>query len=307
LTVATAGAFVNASSSADGPAAVSSARLKTISSRVSSKGASLVIEASDPVGYVATYPDPLTVVLDFRNVLADGGADSLVGSAKNSLASLNVEPAELVGAPASRVRVTLGQPMGHHVRAERNTVVIDFDKDAHAAPYVLPPTHNAAAPDAMSAVRGAGAPGLEIDAQTARAADPIEALGLDKKPTVSAPQAAPYAAVRPLTTQPAAVAALQSTLQTGTPTKYSGTPLSLDLQGADLRAVLRTFSEISGLNMVIDPTVNGTVDVALHDVPWDQAMAIILTANKLGYTVDGTILRIAPLDTGRRADAAQAR
>ena len=72
LTVAAAGAFVNASSPADGPAAVSSARLKTIGSRVSSKGASLVIEASDPVGYVATYPDPLTVVLDFRNVVADG-------------------------------------------------------------------------------------------------------------------------------------------------------------------------------------------------------------------------------------------
>ena len=61
--------------------------------------------------------------------------------------------------------------------------------------------------------------------------------------------------------------------------------------------MLRTFAEISGLNIVIDPNVQGTVDVALRDVPWDQALDIILRANKLGYSVDGTIVRIAPLTT----------
>ena len=74
-----------------------------------------------------------------------------------------------------------------------------------------------------------------------------------------------------------------------------GHPVSLDFQGADLRAVLRTFAEISGLNIVIDPTVAGSVDVALRDVPWDQALDIILRANKLGYSIDGTIVRVAPL------------
>ena len=77
--------------------------------------------------------------------------------------------------------------------------------------------------------------------------------------------------------------------------RFTGNPVSLDFQGADLRAVLRTFSEISGLNIVIDPAVTGSVDVALRDVPWDQALDIILRANKLGYLVDGTIVRIAPL------------
>jgi type IV pilus assembly protein PilQ len=77
--------------------------------------------------------------------------------------------------------------------------------------------------------------------------------------------------------------------------RYTGHPVSLDFQGADLRAVLRTFAEISGLNIVIDPTIQGTVDVSLRDVPWDQALDIILRANKLGYVVDGTIVRVAPL------------
>jgi type IV pilus assembly protein PilQ len=76
---------------------------------------------------------------------------------------------------------------------------------------------------------------------------------------------------------------------------FTGQAVILDFQGADLRAVLRTFSEISGLNMVIDPTVQGSVDVALRDVPWDQALDIILRANRLGYVIDGTIVRIAPL------------
>ena len=53
--------------------------------------------------------------------------------------------------------------------------------------------------------------------------------------------------------------------------------------------MLRTFAEISGLNVVIDPTIQGTVDVSLKDVPWDQALDIILRANKLGYSVDGNI------------------
>ena len=52
--------------------------------------------------------------------------------------------------------------------------------------------------------------------------------------------------------------------------RFTGNPVSLDFQGADLRAVLRTFSEISGLNIVIDPAVQGSVDVMLNDVPWDQ-------------------------------------
>ena len=112
---------------------------------------------------------------------------------------------------------------------------------------------------------------------------------------------APPAAVQPGGAAPApqaqaAPAAAQPQTSRGAQApRYTGNPVSLDFQGADLRAVLRTFSEISGLNLVIDPTIQGTVDVALRDVPWDQALDIILRANKLGYVVDGTIVRIAPL------------
>ena len=78
---------------------------------------------------------------------------------------------------------------------------------------------------------------------------------------------------------------------------YVGEPVSMEFQNAELRSVLRTFAEISGFNLVIDPQVAGTVDVALVDIPWDQALAVILRANGLGYEVDGTVVRIAPLST----------
>ena len=82
--------------------------------------------------------------------------------------------------------------------------------------------------------------------------------------------------------------------------KYTGHPISMDFQGVDLRAVLRAFAEPSGLNFIIDPDVQGSVDMVLTEVPWDQALEVILRANQLDYTVDGTIVRIARIDTLKR-------
>lgn len=113
-------------------------------------------------------------------------------------------------------------------------------------------------------------------------------------PRVAAAQAPPAAPQTTAAPQPAPQAPAAQAIQPQGP-RYTGNPVTLDFQGADLRAVLRTFSEISGLNLVIDPTIQGTVDVALRDVPWDQALDVILRANKLGYVVDGSIVRIAPL------------
>ena len=76
--------------------------------------------------------------------------------------------------------------------------------------------------------------------------------------------------------------------------------------------MLRTFSDVSGLNMVIDPDVQGTVDIKLTDVPWDQALDVILRGNQLDYTVDGTIVRMSQNHdargrrTRRKQSAAQA-
>jgi len=305
LTVAAAGALVSASAP---PGTLSAVRLKAISARVNNKGASLVIEASEPVAYTTSRPDPLTVLLDFRNVAGNDVANSVAADVKSPIANVSVEAAESLGAPTSRVRIALSQPVAHHVRSDRNSVIVDFDRPSpKAAPYVLPPASRTngggAPPDAMLALKESPAP------------DPIAALGLDAG--VGGPSASSTSVVsappipQPVPIGPNPVAARLAAVQQPPPSpvltttdqlspggsrgrQFTGHPISLDFQGADLRAVLRTFAEISGLNIVIDPAVQGTVDVALRDVPWDQALDIILRANKLGYSVDGTIVRIAP-------------
>jgi len=290
--VALFGVLVRASGLADSPA-TAAPHLTGISSRVSSKGASLVIETSVPVPYVATRLDALTVMLDLRNVDRAGVATQAAAAAKSPIAGVHVEDGDSLGAPGSRVRVTLAQPVGYHVRSERNTIVIDFEKpSAKSAPYVLPPMSRQAAPDAMQALDQAPVAARldSVSAPTTTVAV-VPSVGALVPAPVPAPVAAVQAPVAP-PTPPPAPAQIE---QTPGVKKYSGHPITLDFQGMDLRSVLRVFAEESGLNIVIDPAVVGTVDVSLHEVPWDQALDIILRANKLGYIVDGTIVRIAPL------------
>jgi type IV pilus assembly protein PilQ len=298
VSVTLAGVLVRASEPAD--SASSSPRLTAISSRANGRGASIQIETSVPVPYVATRPDPLTVLLDFRNVDGDGLANSVAAAAKGPIAAIAVEPGDSLGAPGARVRISLAQPVGYHVRSERTTIFVDFDKpSAKAQTYVLPPTSRQQVPDAMQALaqKPAGDPiaALGLAGASAAQSAPIALPAAAAAVTPLAAQAAGSATVRPQTPAAAPEAVQTPTDQPPTGKRYTGHPISLDFQGVDLRSVLRVFAEESGLNIVIDPAVQGTVDVALHAVPWDQALDIILRANKLGYIVDGTIVRIAPL------------
>lgn len=76
--------------------------------------------------------------------------------------------------------------------------------------------------------------------------------------------------------------------------EYVGESISLSLKDGDIKDVLRSFAKISGLNVVVQPGVRGTVTVELESVPWDQALDQILKINNLGYELDGNIMRIAP-------------
>ena len=96
--------------------------------------------------------------------------------------------------------------------------------------------------------------------------------------------------------QPAQAAAPQPPAAAGQPGgRFTGVPISIDFQDADLRSLLRTFAEISGLNMLIDTTIQGTVNINLRDIPWDQALDLILRTNKLGYVIEGSVIRISTL------------
>lgn len=76
--------------------------------------------------------------------------------------------------------------------------------------------------------------------------------------------------------------------------KYNGKKISLDFQDADIGPIFRLLADVNGYNLVIDPSVKGKITIKLMNVPWDQALEIILNTFNLNKSVDGNILWIAP-------------
>lgn len=143
----------------------------------------------------------------------------------------------------------------------------------------------------------------DIEIEEANAAPPPTAPPPPVAPTSGE---APLVQVRPSTRPSGPVevpatggstgAAIQSfeTQTFGTERVYTGEPIDLKVTNADVTEVLRTFAQISGLNIIIQPGVQGQVTAELENVPWDQALEQILKINGLGYEVEGNVMRIAP-------------
>lgn len=87
--------------------------------------------------------------------------------------------------------------------------------------------------------------------------------------------------------------------------RYTGEPISVNLKDVDIKDFFRLIHEISGLNIVLSPGVTGSLTLVLDDVPWDQALDIVLKNNGLDRQLQGNVLRIATVDNLRRE--AQAR
>ncbi len=84
-------------------------------------------------------------------------------------------------------------------------------------------------------------------------------------------------------------------LQSSTP-GYAGEKLSLNFQNVEVRAVLQVIADFTGLNIITSDTVGGNLTLRLKDVPWDQALDIILQAKGLSKRKNGNVVLIAPTD-----------
>ncbi len=76
--------------------------------------------------------------------------------------------------------------------------------------------------------------------------------------------------------------------------QYFGELIDLSLKDADLVEILRSFAEIGGFNLIIQPGVQGKVTAELKQVPWDQALEQILKINNLGMEITGGKVNVAP-------------
>ena len=146
-----------------------------------------------------------------------------------------------------------------------------------AAPAAVEPSARAVTAAGKFAARPEGnpLPGASATMQSASAAQPAVNMAAEQK--VQAQQA-------PAITGP----------------KYTGEPISVNLKDVDLKDFFRLIHEISGLNVVLDPNVKGTLTIVLDDVPWDQALDIVLKNNDLSRQLEGNVLRIATVETMRK-------
>jgi type IV pilus assembly protein PilQ len=100
-------------------------------------------------------------------------------------------------------------------------------------------------------------------------------------------------AAEPLPSQLMASENIEEFLATNT--NFYGKKISIETDDVELRDVFRLISEESNVNMIIADEVKGRISLKLKDVPWDQALVMIMKAKKLGYSRVGNVLRIAPL------------
>ncbi|MEW6264436.1 MAG: type IV pilus secretin PilQ [Thermodesulfobacteriota bacterium] len=122
----------------------------------------------------------------------------------------------------------------------------------------------------------------------------LEAPAADTAAARTAASAAPKAA-------PAAAPKAETKIVTspGQPKQYTGQKISLDFQNADIHNILRLIGEVSGKNVVVSDKVTGKVTLKLSEVPWDQALDIVLAANQLGMVEVGNVIRIDKADVLR--------
>src|SRR5262245_17201299 len=123
---------------------VDQAMLKKIASRVEARTGVLAIEASAPVPYVASQPDPKTFVVELRDVVTFGFEDAFTADPRHPIAAVRVETAQAIdGASVARVHMTLNQAIRPRVRSARNVIYVEADRADASSPVAA---HAVAAP-----------------------------------------------------------------------------------------------------------------------------------------------------------------
>src|SRR3954469_16297637 len=254
---------------------------------------------------------PDRVVLDLPNTIPAAKRELSVNGSDIKMvrmARFQVQP------PITRVVIDLAAARDFEVVPSGNKIILRFH-EAKAETVVI-------AAEAPATVAAAPATGAAADSAATTPknemvilAAPVVPAAAPLDPAARAADAASKFYAQPQgEVMPASSAALNSAqpvnflipqqaapATTASSTKrYTGEPISVNLKDVDLKDFFRLIHEISGLNVVLDPGVSGSLTIVLDDVPWVQALDIVLSNNNLDRQLDGNVLRIARVDTIRR-------
>ncbi len=277
----------------------------------------VVVLAEHPVDYLIYEPDPETIVLSMQGAVIDPEAAVRIAPDPGGPVSLvTAFDQPDVSVPEVRVVVKRAMNLKPEVSRRGALLVLDFPRSGGlaATPPILAERQTEVAQLASDSGLSAVAPTAgemgEVEAVTASASELLPVV-VDGQPPAVVPPAA-LAPTAPLVPEPpstglemnAAPAALDAPssiailneggLMDGK--EYVGRRISLDFKEVDIADVLRLIAEVSDLNVIAGDEVKGAVTIRLVDVPWDQALDVILLTKGLGFARIGNVLRIAATD-----------
>jgi type IV pilus assembly protein PilQ len=254
---------------------------------------------------MAYEPDPETLVLSFLGAVLDPEAAVRIAPEPGGPVSL-VSSFEQPDVEHPEVRLVVKRASGLQPEISRrgSLLYVDF---AHTGVAATPPILAAQPEDVMMSELGAEAmpesetPPLVPAAEPMSAAQEVAAIA----PAMpSAPLAVP-AALTP--TGPASLepqASIDILAEGGLidGKAYIGRRISLDFNDVEIGDVLRLIAEVSDLNVIAGDEVKGRVTIRLVDVPWDQALDVVLLTKNLGFMRIGNVLRVAPSSVIKREE-----
>ncbi len=274
----------------------------------------LVIVGDRPLIYESfVLENPHRLVVDLP------GTVNRVGYGTREAGTLAVRTAQFRAAPdpIARVVVDLDQPRDYEIRSNGSelTVVLGAPVDEYDAQPLPVWAHDgagAAAPAAPPVVEPAPADAL---AEVIRAAtvepqpEPVSDVPVEEsrsiEPDTIEQLLAPTLAQETAPADPVIPKSFETRTFGKDTVVYTGKRISLNLVDANIKQVFRLFHEISGINFVLDPSVTGRVTIVVDNVPWDQALDLILKNNGLDKVLENNVIRIAT--TQKLAEEAQRR
>ncbi len=234
-----------------------------------------------------------------------------------------VRASQFQNEPDAVTRVVFELAAGVHYKVERREKAIDVSFSM--APGVMgasmggesPAVASTPAPAASTETAPAEAPVVDLSANEPQVAAVARPMAPAEKPAMKAPaeKSEPVAKDEPAAAWPDArndstepqgdeiVLAQNSghvvAEETATPifgSTLSNQPMTIDVQGADIKTVLRSISEFSGVNIIAGPEVEGAVVIHLKNVPWKEALDTILKSQGYDWRDDYGIIRVAPTE-----------
>jgi type IV pilus assembly protein PilQ len=230
------------------------------------------ILTSDAAAYHVMQPDDETLVVSFPGASIDPDAAIRVAPEKPRAVSLVTAFQQPDATPAEvRVVVRRAKGLAPDVHREGSMLFLDFARsgDVAAGLPMMSGDATAAALAADASAEGAQAPAALGDMTGDEAIGMLQEGGmLEQK-------------------------------------RYTGRRISLDFKEVEISDVLRLIADVSELNIIAGDEVTGEVTIRLVDVPWDQALDVILLTKGLGFVRVGNVLRIAPSDVLKAVDEAR--